>query len=101
MRRGFFFLWLGAISCVFAQDSIDLEPIVIEKDNASFHPASFRSDDIDALPLASLEQVLDYSSGSDLKQRSSQGIQQDLSIRGSIFEDNKVDRLPILSCITD
>lgn len=42
------------------------------------------------LPYSSLEEVADYSSSVELKKRSANGIQQDISIRGTVFEDNDV-----------
>jgi len=76
----------------FTQD-IDLERIVVEKiytpaDTIGFE--AFSPYDLETLPFSSLEEIIDYSSSVDLRKRSSFGIQQDLSIRGSIFEDNSV-----------
>jgi len=47
-------------------------------------------EDIENLPYFSPEEIVDYSSSIDLIKRSNFGIQQDLSIRGSLFEDNSI-----------
>jgi len=68
--------------------NINLNPILIEKTtNCS---EVLYSEDISALSCDSPQEALDYFSSVDLRRRSSFGIQQDLSIRGSTFEDNDV-----------
>jgi iron complex outermembrane receptor protein len=66
---------------------IELEPITIKK---IYIRDSFSSEDIKHLPYFSLEEIIDYSSNIDLRKRSSFGIQQDVSLRGSIFEDTTI-----------
>ncbi len=76
----------------FPQD-VELEPIVIEKSFSSASLAStdyFYPDDVGSLPFFSPEEIVDYSSSVDLRKRSGFGIQQDLSLRGSIFEDSSI-----------
>jgi iron complex outermembrane receptor protein len=68
---------------------IDLEKIVIQKDISS-DSFVFDSFEIESLPSFSLEEVVDYSSSIDLRKRSPFGIQQDVSLRGSIFEDTNI-----------
>ena len=73
--------------------SITLEPLLIQrnryaeslKDQEYF---SFQGNDI--YSAFSSEEVAEYSSSIDLKKRSSFGIQQDVSLRGSIFEDTTI-----------
>jgi iron complex outermembrane receptor protein len=72
--------------------NIELEPIIIEKYNFLFDRDShyFRKNKITNFPVFSPEEIPDYFSAIELKKRAPFGIQQDLSIRGSIFEDNSV-----------
>ncbi|MFO8053475.1 MAG: TonB-dependent receptor [Candidatus Omnitrophota bacterium] len=79
----------------FAESSasnIELEPIIIEKNNFLFDQSNqyFSQDQISSLPIFSPEELPDYFSALELKKRAPFGIQQDLSIRGSIFEDNTI-----------
>jgi len=72
---------------------ISLEPIFIEKSFSSASLAStdyFYSDDVQSLPFFSPEEIIDYSSSVDLRKRSGSGIQSDVSLRGSIFEDTSI-----------
>jgi iron complex outermembrane receptor protein len=48
----------------------------------------FSFEEIEKLPFFSSEEIVDYSASVDLIKRSNFGIQQDPSIRGSLFEDN-------------
>jgi len=87
----FIILIFAPLACL-SQD-ISLEPLVIEKSFSSASLAStdyFYSDDIESLPYFSPEEIIDYSSSVDLRKRSGFGIQQDVSLRGSIFEDTKI-----------
>ncbi|MBN2119672.1 MAG: TonB-dependent receptor [Candidatus Omnitrophica bacterium] len=93
MKCGFFIFFLFFIPpfCLCLDLPIELEPIVIEKEsNDPSFPGSLISDDLKGLPFDSCEGILEYSSGLDLRKRAGFAIQQDLSIRGSVFEDNKV-----------
>ncbi|MCF7916601.1 MAG: TonB-dependent receptor [Candidatus Omnitrophica bacterium] len=79
----------------FAESSannIELEPIIIEKNNFLYNKSNqhFSEDQINNFPAFSPEELPDYFSALELKKRAPFGIQQDLSIRGSIFEDNSV-----------
>jgi len=72
---------------------VELETITIEKDFATRSLESldyFSTEDIQSFASNSPEEIVDYSTGVDLRKRSSFGIQQDLSLRGSIFEDTDV-----------
>ncbi|MFH1504313.1 MAG: TonB-dependent receptor [Candidatus Omnitrophota bacterium] len=74
----------------FAQN-ISLEPITIEKkysgDSVQNKEYIYPKDTV----CFSLEEVIDSSSSIDLNKRSAFGIQQDLSLRGSIFEDSSIN----------
>ncbi|MCF7877297.1 MAG: hypothetical protein K9M14_03105 [Candidatus Omnitrophica bacterium] len=72
--------------------NVKLEPIIIEKYDFLFDRNNryFRKDQITNLSVFSPEELPDYFSAVELKKRAPFGIQQDLSIRGSIFEDNIV-----------
>ncbi|MFA5008105.1 MAG: TonB-dependent receptor [Candidatus Omnitrophota bacterium] len=71
-------------------ETVTLKPITVSKsylkeglesvDNVS-------QEDIKNLPSSSLEELLNYSSSVNLKERAPFGVQQDISIRGSVFED--------------
>lgn len=72
--------------------NIELEPIIIKKYNFLFDRNShyFRKNQITNFPVFSPEEIPGFFSAIELKKRAPFGIQQDLSIRGSIFEDNSV-----------
>ncbi|MDP2923430.1 MAG: TonB-dependent receptor [Candidatus Omnitrophota bacterium] len=81
-----------ALSFIFAQE-VKLEKIVVEKNNASSviqNADYFTKEEIQSFPFSSCEEIVDYSSSVNLKKRSNFGIQQDVSIRGSIFEDANI-----------
>ncbi|MCF7888391.1 MAG: TonB-dependent receptor, partial [Candidatus Omnitrophica bacterium] len=72
-------------------ENIELEPIIIEKiksTSAGKLEQDFSKDELKLFPILSPEEIPDYFSAVELKKRAPFGIQQDLSIRGSIFEDN-------------
>lgn len=79
----------------YAQDKdIELAPIVINRRVYGDYiegVSRFFFTDIEALPSSSLEEAVDYFPGIDLRQRSPFGVQQDISFRGSIFEDTSVN----------
>jgi len=67
---------------------VNLESILIERTAGCFFKTLNSSDSL--FNYNSPEEALDYFSAVDLRKRSSFGIQQDLSIRGSVFEDNEI-----------
>lgn len=74
-------------------ESIDLEPITVEKSFSSslFQTTDyFSQEEISCVPFTSLEEIIKYSSSISLKSRAPFGVQQDISLRGSTFEDNFV-----------
>jgi len=44
------------------------------------------ADEIEQAPVASLEELLEYVAGADIRQRGAQGVQADVSIRGGTFD---------------
>jgi iron complex outermembrane receptor protein len=87
MRKLLSVFLISFVFSLFAQ-IIDLEKIVIQKN--TFYKPLFNSFQIENLPFFSLEEIIDYSSSIDLRKRGSFGIQQDVSLRGSIFEDTNI-----------
>jgi len=80
------------VSSVFSQE-IELEEITIKRLFLEIPTQGvdfFSHKKIEDFPYFSLEEIVDYSSSVDLRKRSVFGIQQDISLRGSIFEDNFV-----------
>ncbi len=73
----------------FSQD-VDLEPITVEKEILSAPSESWEYIPLESVPDFSPESVIDYSSSIDLTQRSPFGVQQDVSLRGSMFEDTSI-----------
>jgi len=94
MARRLIFLcfFLPAYFALFAQE-VTLEPLVIERSRYSLSLKDyeyFSFDQKSPFVISSIEEVIDYSSSIDLRKRSAFGIQQDISLRGSIFEDTTV-----------
>ncbi len=77
-------------SAAFAQN-IELKPILINKGKVFYNPDVINSGELSNIVYSSEEETLNYFSDADVKKRSSFGIQQDLSIRGSTFEDNEIN----------
>jgi vitamin B12 transporter len=82
-------------SFIFAEEPYTLEKIVVRSSDASqadnslrnnYSVQVFNSSDIKEKNLNSLTDLLDYVSGTDLRKRSDIGVQADLSLRGSGFE---------------
>ena len=61
-----------------AAHTIDLGPVTVEKDTGYQEMISPQG-----LPFSSWEEVIDYSSGVDLRKRGPFGIQQDIALRGT------------------
>ncbi len=89
MRKGILFALSLLPFSAFGQ--IELEPLTVKKltlkENSFLNYLSLKEKDY---PLYSLEELLEYIPTLELKSRASFGLQQDLSIRGSLFEDNRV-----------
>jgi len=94
MRCGFLaFTFLLAPFCVFSSEnsSIDLEPIVVQKqDLEALIPGWYSYIEFRDLPLNSSEDILEYITTVDLRKRIGSGIHRVMSIRGSFFEDNRI-----------
>ncbi|MCM8824252.1 MAG: TonB-dependent receptor [Candidatus Omnitrophica bacterium] len=77
----------------FSQE-IELEEITIKRVFLEISTEGidyFSSERIKDFPSFSLEEIVDYSSSIDLRKRFTFGIQQDISLRGSIFEDSFIN----------
>lgn len=75
-------------------ENVELEPIIITKTPVEWSIQSsdnISSNDIESLPWFSPEEIIDYSSSINLKKRMQFGLQQDVSLRGSMFEDTYVN----------
>lgn len=86
------FIFLPLISS--ADDSISLGKIIVKKESFSCSTKSrdiFSYQDSAKFIFNSPEEIINYSPSVDLKLRAPYGVQQDVSIRGSIFEDNSVN----------
>jgi len=85
---------------IFCEPAFALEPYTLDKivvkanesqdtrgsSNNNYSVQTFTSSDIKEKNLNSLADILNYVSGMDLRYRSPQGIQGDLSLQGSSFE---------------
>ena len=86
----FFLISFFCFSFPVFPDTVELEPLTVTKnylENSTESFDVFSEDDIKYLPVSSLEEIPEYSSSTDIRKRSNFGIQQDVSIRGSVFED--------------
>ncbi|MFA5271357.1 MAG: TonB-dependent receptor [Candidatus Omnitrophota bacterium] len=86
----FFSLCLSCFSFPAFPGTVELEPLTVTKnylENSTESLDIFSEDGIKYLPVSSLEEIPEYSSSTDIRKRSSFGVQQDVSIRGSVFED--------------
>ena len=70
----------------FAQEPYTLEKIVVRPGKNNYSVQTLTTSDIKQKNLNSLVDLLDYVSGMDLRYRGPEGIQGDLSLRGSNFE---------------
>ena len=70
----------------FAQEPYTLEKIVVRPGKNNYSVQTLTASDIKQKNLNSLVDLLDYVSGMDLRYRGSLGVQADMSIRGSGFE---------------
>ncbi len=88
MRYIVYFLSFFLFSAAGLAQTVDLEPIVVMSD-----PASQRSQSVitgkylRTVPARSVEEALRYIPGVELRRRNTFGVQQDISLRGSSFED--------------
>lgn len=72
-------------------ETIELKPIVVEPHTEEGNTSPFYSEELGGVySYTSAEDALSYFPSLDLRKRGSFGIQQDLSVRGSIFEDNRI-----------
>ena len=71
--------------------SKELKEVIVSENRASFsqnitNVHIIKSEDIRNAPVQSIEELLEYALNVDVRQRSGQGIQSDISIRGGNFE---------------
>lgn len=85
-------LYLGAFSAAMAQEN-NVEEILItgkvidlpyQKSNANI--TVITKSEIQKIPAQSIEEVLAYYTGVDIRRRGANGVQTDISLRGSSFE---------------
>lgn len=87
MKKIVFSIILGLFFCVytFAEEPHTLEKIVV-RSQAGLSTQVVSASEISERHLDTITDLLDYISGMDLRYRGTQGIQADLSLRGSGFE---------------
>jgi len=91
MRNILFIICILFLSIDAFSESIELEPITVERDFIGNSSQDIDYFFYDQLPIFSLEEIIDYSSSIDLRKRTTFGIQQDISIRGGTFEDSSIN----------
>lgn len=95
MKKTFFTLCLG-LACLpilaVEEKEMDIEEITVTAQRAQIASESLRvitsltRDDIEALPVQNINELLDYLPGIDIRQRGSNGTQADISMRGGTFD---------------
>src|SRR5690554_4910342 len=105
MKNKYLFLALlaysfGGFAQVSTESDEELDEIIIEENRLQipFHKSTrnvqvLTKEDIQKLPVSSLNEVLSYVGGVDIRQRGPFGSQADISIDGGSFEDRKSTRL--------
>jgi iron complex outermembrane receptor protein len=86
-------LVVGSVSKSKAQDTIQLKEVEVSaaRTKVNFNQAArnvvvITKDEIEASPAKTLNELLEYSSNLDIRQRGQNGVQADISLRGSSFE---------------
>lgn len=90
----FFIAFLFFLPFPCFPQAVDLGRIIVANTGAidySENTEVFSLDTIEDLPLFSSEQILSYSPSVDLRRNVPSGTVQDLSLRGSLFEDNTIE----------
>jgi iron complex outermembrane receptor protein len=82
----FFILTLFIINPVFAQEAQILEKITVKRSKSGFFQESVGQEEFRQKALGAPAEALSYFSGVDLRSRAAFGIQSDLSLRGSTYE---------------
>lgn len=90
-RRTIFLIALFCFPFLSFPQAIELEPITVKKGPKDDSLQSLEFISSSNTFAYSIEEMVDYSSSLDLKKRSPFGIQQDVSLRGSIFEDANIN----------
>ena len=95
MKKIFSLLFLLASFNLFAQSkeqSIHLKEIEVNAEKANLHPGLSRvvtvidQQEIQKMPVKSIDELLDNVAGIDVRQRGVNGVQADISIRGGSFD---------------
>ena len=95
MKKIFSLLFLLASFNLFAQSkehSIHLKEIEVNAEKANLHPGLNRvvtvidQQEIQKMPVKSIDELLDNVAGIDVRQRGINGVQADISIRGGSFD---------------
>ena len=78
-------------NCQITNISKELKEVIVSENRASFsknitNVNVISSEDIMNAPVQSIDELLEYALNVDVRQRSGQGIQSDISIRGGNFE---------------
>lgn len=89
----FFSIVLFLTSSVLAQDGVELQELEVSATRSSveFSEASrtvrvISRKEIEEAPVNTVNELLEYTTNVDVRQRGAQGVQADVSIRGSSFE---------------
>ncbi|MDP3150207.1 MAG: TonB-dependent receptor [Ignavibacteria bacterium] len=100
MFKNFIFLPLVILlySSLFSQEKVyNLDEIVVTAGRTSSKLSEttrniqiIKPEDIAAAPVNSIQDLLQYVTGVDIKQRGSEGVQADISLRGGTFEQTLV-----------
>ena len=82
-----------ALACGAAFADVQLEPVTVVSSRTPRTPADatrnvgvMTREDIETLPVDNVIDLLDYLPGIDLQKRGPRGVQADVSVRGSTFE---------------
>ena len=98
-RYRFFFIVFGLISFYASgqKDTVFIDEVVISSDRLStLNPDGIRlvqiisRDQIDKLPVSTINDLLEYLTNTDLRKRGAADIQSDVSIRGGSFEQTLI-----------
>ena len=101
MRYSFYIIWIIIIisNNIYPQETKEftLDSIVVTAnrvptllDRVGRNIVTISEAEIEGLPVNDIQDLLDYTSGLDLKQRGPEGIQGDISVRGGTFEQTLI-----------
>ncbi|MCU0652075.1 MAG: TonB-dependent receptor [Candidatus Omnitrophica bacterium] len=81
-----FFYLFCSLSTALGQEEQALEKITVRRNRSGFSQEFFNKEEINQRGTDTPVDILNYTSGLDLRSRSSFGIQSDISLRGSTYE---------------